>query len=229
MKPYLLILTLSLCGCIQIVPPPVDILTVLIDRTDSNHCSLDAMQEQIIKRMALSHNAYAGAELTIRPISHYKINESNVISIPSTDMFSINELERIKEIGLFKSELIQQIREMATVKAPQDESEVFHAIFTSLHRPGPRTIICFSDLMQHNEFFDAYDSKQMQQLKDHPEELSAKIDSLYPLQKTKQPVELILLYCPSSKETDEAFFVISSWLKKYLNTKGIDVRIGMGE
>ncbi len=86
-----------------------------------------------------------------------------------------------------------------------------------------RIVVC-SDWLEHSETLNLYDPKTLKKLQEHPAELYKLIDQEFPLQKITKPIEIIFLFRSSTTKEDTLFHIVSG-LRKYYESKNIEVQI----
>ena len=224
-----LLLLFTLTGCIHTQPPVTERVIVLIDVTDSLTMNGKDIKEQVFHHLSINHDAYAGESISVSTISHFKNNPTWNISIPSTDIININEIERKGQIQQFTNYISTVIDSITSKISKQEESEVLYPIFTSLSKLAEsnatrKVLLVFSDLRENTPIFSTYDPKVISELTLYPEHLIEILDSIYYLKAPLLGIEVIFSYTPHSTFDDDMFFTISQKvMKPYLEQHEAEV------
>lgn len=227
-----LLVGFGISGCIHTAPPKTETLHILIDVTDSLTISHTDVSQQIISNLAITTDVHAGEHIVIKPISHFKTNTHLLYTLPSIDMFEINDIERKMEIQKFNSSVASTLDSITSHISSQEASEVFFPLFSSLQELARsdadiRTLYVYSDLRHHTPFLDTYDKTVLEKLSITPSYLTKQLDSLYHIP-SLHGISITFCYLPRTKTDDETFYLLSEKiLTPYLTSHGATVTIAV--
>lgn len=228
----LIILCSTLSGC-ENRQATVFSTYVLLDQTDSNPI-IKSITTEWLQSITSIGSDLDGKALYIKAIDDKRHTPALKIELPShNDIWQYNEFDRKK----LRKEFDKRIEEEAidfiqNQPKKADQSQVFYSLFNTINQAiesgRSSDIYVFSDLRNNSKEFSSYNTVQMALLEQNTDSLAKLINRVFPIDKqpkNKQKIKVHFLYEPLNTSQDDAFELISQFLKNYLTNIGIQVHI----
>lgn len=236
MKTYTLLLAslmalIQSCGNSDNEIPKGDCLTLLIDRTDTLKASSELKTEDFIPLLQVSSNPLASANVCLAPITNIRFERTYSVTIPETDKYSVNELDRKAQIDSFKSQISSLLNLIHKSPCGINGSAIFESIAIKLNDlalcnvGSTKRLIVISDLLENTSWFNAYHSEELAEFVENPKRLYKKLDKQCPIKHSIKGITINFIYQPKSVIDDDQFYKISGLIKDYLENKGAKVFI----
>jgi len=201
-------------------------MTILSDLTDSFTEVQGLTCQQVISQLPENWNlSDKGVSAKFGYITDRVFNPVDEIKInPAEEGSEYNEMDRQNAIDTFYNRLKIKTGEIRNMPKGRSSSIVFTSLFSALNelvvRPNctSRKLVLLGDCREHSGLFDAYSS--VDSLKEHPENLKARIDKECPALKNLSGVSVILVHLPKSDAADHSFDLISKFLTSLLTERG---------
>jgi len=211
--------------------PINDGVYILADISDSFPEVSKFSVEQIKPLLTLNMNSMCGATVWVASVSDLRYTASHRISLENTNQLSENEFDRKTSIDSFYARINNRIKEIQGLKADgTNGTHLFFSLSNSLQNLASctsctsKTLIVLSDLREYSNLFNTYDSIELNMFQTNPKEMEELIDYHYHIPSLKG-INIYLIHEPISKADDDAFHLLSNFLKTFLEKKGAKVTI----
>ncbi len=229
----ILIILISIFSGCQKQKPQVFSTYVLIDETDCNSL-IKKVTPKWLKLITKGENDLDGRELSLITIGDKRHNpELKIELIPQHDVWEYNEFDRRKLINAFDKRIEKQAMDFIHNQPKKaNQSQVFYTLFKTINQAigtgNNSDIYVVSDLRNNSKEFNSYNSEVMALVEQNPDSLGRLLNREFPIDKqpkNNQKIKVHFLYEPLNASQDDAFELISQFLKNYLTNMGIQVQI----
>jgi len=212
------------CG-LQQSPHTTDIC-IVFDRTDSIRNYPTA--QILLSPFDLAHEKFQGIHMVFTTISDKDLNGRIEIDLKSQNELTSNIVERDADIKRFT------IRVQHTLDSMRNEPTCSHSIVfrtiareansLAVSRADNKYLMVFSDLYEANDSVNFYHQNIQQQIRQHPDTVTARLERSLPLQRLGG-VAIWLLYEPKSFADNNVFMPVATMYKHLFEAQGAQVHI----
>ena len=205
-------------------------LYLLID-TSTYLSSVQEIDLNMLKPfLGLDDNPLNGSNFTLATISDLHYNKVYSKSVPSTNLLSSNKFVRKKLIKQFYYNIDSIIHCIKTSDLKlTNGSKILYRITRAIEQlsnesTGIKSLIIYSDLVEHSNHFSLYNHETLKVLQHYPDSI-LRLTQLSKIQSDLSGFVIYFIHSPRDKIDDNRFTIISQSLKLFLESKGAVVKV----
>lgn len=210
------------------VPASSTEVVVAVDRTDTFLAR--PLPDEILSLYDLKNNPYTEARFRLVQISDVDYNPVTKIHLKPTTSFSINELDRPKEVAEFGGKVKNAFNSLKEESQEKSHSSVYAPIARELQRlseskANKRVLVIFSDLMENTDTLNFYVPETLAKLKSNSASIQNILEEQVPLPNLVG-IEVYIIFEPQDYGENLDFRIASEFYKSLFKSKGAKVTIG---
>ena len=206
--------------------PLENYVSVLHDVTDS----LLAQPEvnEIMAALQLNEvEKWNGITFRYSKLNEVTYNKQSEVRLNSTSKWLSNELDRKKEVELFKIKIRESITNEG-MPLGRNYSSIYLSMNNELkflsQKKGNRTLIIYSDLMENSMSISFYDPEILERMTNQPDLIKERLIGTNKLPNL-DGISIYIIYEPENIHKDQTFRIVSNFYKEMLQEQGAAVYI----
>jgi hypothetical protein len=199
-----------------------------VDITDSTKVSMDS--GEYIAFVKANSSTYGKTTVRIQSLSNFDYNKVAVFTLSPTFPLLSNPYEREGQAKDFYTSISKKIGEIREAGTGRPQSSIYAPLVRELNRLANdsskvKYMLVYSDLQENTDTFSLYKPKQLELLKQHPEQVRT-ILSAFGVPGQLKGVSIYFVYQPLDTNDEQRFLLMAHFLEGWLGEQGAQVHIG---
>jgi hypothetical protein len=202
-------------------------ISLSIDKTDLFKSK--PVADEILSKVDIERNKWAPVTLRINTLSGFDYNTVNELALPGKLMILSNPSRRDNEIAKFKSDFIDRLNAVSQTDIGLPNSCIYGPMVRELNRLSKsqakrRIAILYGDCRHNMPEFSVYQQKDLELLKQHPEEVRELFEKLEK-PGTLTGIEVYFIFEPRTEQENISFKLMAKLFQDILTDAGAKVYI----
>lgn len=226
--PLIIITSTSVFGYYLVKPKTTNIdVVILSDVSDSFSSTPNA--KEISKMIDFEKHFWDRISYKSVIVDDIDIGTSETHVLEAENSLFSNKIHRHNKIDSFEHEIDSSITSLNGVQIGRNRSSIYLPIARELNllvasNATERILVYYGDLKEHSSIFSAYDKKDIELLKKHPDSLENRFTSIQSI-KNLSGIQVYFVYKPKDAVDNDRYVLLAKFFEKILSKHGATVTI----